>query len=122
VSWFDIGDVLTLLLASSAIAYALWVVVSRPERHVGFHESKADVATVTIKKYALEAYPEWATQHPDETCPASLDELSPFMNIRDLHDPWGSPYEMRCGRRGVVVHSLGEDRIANTSDDLWSSP
>ena len=36
-------------------------------------------------------------------------------------DPWGNPYRIYPGRDGVVVHSLGEDGVPNTTDDLWSN-
>jgi hypothetical protein len=37
-------------------------------------------------------------------------------------DPWGNAYRIYPGRGGVVVHSLGEDGVADTADDLWSNP
>ena len=36
-------------------------------------------------------------------------------------DPWGNAYRIYQGRGGVVVHSLGEDGVPNTTDDLWSN-
>jgi hypothetical protein len=36
-------------------------------------------------------------------------------------DPWGNAYRIYPGRNGVVVHSLGEDGLPNTADDLWSN-
>jgi hypothetical protein len=36
-------------------------------------------------------------------------------------DPWGNAYRIYSSRGGVVVHSLGEDGVPNTVDDLWSN-
>lgn len=82
-------------------------------------ESKAEIASATVKKYAFEAYPSWRADHRGQRCPASLDELNEYMNQKDDLDPWGTPYEMLCGDR-IYIHSRGEDGIDDTDDDVWS--
>lgn len=57
-------------------------------------ESKVDIAKLETQKLANEAYP--------------------------LNDPWGSGYQLSCDAKRIRVWSLGEDRIANTSDDIRS--
>jgi hypothetical protein len=92
----------------------------------GGNEDK--IAQITVKKLAYEAYPQWSMQNPTKQCPASLAELSPYMNNDDLKDPWGHSYVMMCGAsappdaRGFGVTSLGPDGAQGGGDDLdsWS--
>jgi hypothetical protein len=86
--------------------------------------SKVDVARLKLEKYAFEAYPSWAAEHPDRMCPRSLHELDAYMNTDDDHDSWGTPIELRCdptGAKGVWLRSAGEDARFGTEDDLVSS-
>ena len=50
-----------------------------------------------------------------------------FVDERDFKkgagtDPWGSPFYLRLTRKTFVVGSAGRDRVANTTDDIVSSP
>jgi hypothetical protein len=91
-----------------------------------FKANKTDIATLTAKKYAYEAYPSWATTNPSKQCPDKLDELNDFMNSKDIKDPWGNPYKMLCGQnapagmRGMGIVSNGEDGKEGTPDDIKS--
>jgi hypothetical protein len=101
------------------------LVVGTAHRGHGFYESKGDVASATVKKYAYEAYPSWRMANPAGDCPWSLYELNQWMNNKDIRDPWGSDYEYKCIRddRGdmrLIVRSLGDDGRRGTDDDLWS--
>jgi hypothetical protein len=94
--------------------------------HCGFGGSKEDIASLAVKKYAYEAYPEWLATHRGETCPSSLFELNEYTNNKNDLDPWGSHYRMFCGinergRPRIVVQSFGEDGVAYTADDIWSN-
>lgn len=112
-----VSKVLVAMLASSTLAGVL--VGPRVSRTFG--ESKLDVAKLTIKKYAYEAYPSWRGAHPDQACPPRLADLNEYMNNKDVKDTYGHDYEMYCGLHGIVVRSLGEDGRRNTKDDLWSN-
>jgi hypothetical protein len=85
-----------------------------------------DVAQLTVEKYAFEAFPSWAMSHPDKQCPAKLAELDEYMNTRDVKDPWGRPYAMKCGAdlpkgaKAIAVYSFGEDGKDGTCDDVQS--
>ena len=46
-----------------------------------------------VKKYAYEAYPSWASSHPDKSCPEKLEQLNEYMNNKDIKDPWGFEYK-----------------------------
>ncbi len=88
--------------------------------------SKGDLAELTTKKYAFEAYPQWALAHPDKACPERLEDLNEYMNSKDTKDPWGNDYKMFCGpslpagAKGVAVMSNGEDGKEGTADDIKS--
>jgi len=87
--------------------------------------SKAELAKLKAKKYAVEAYPQWLAAHPDKACPDKLEELNAYMTDNDTLDPWGRPYRMMCGptmagARGLAVISAGEDGKGGTADDIKS--
>ena len=88
--------------------------------------SKIERAKLTVKKYAFEAYPEWAAAHPDTACPAKIEALQKFLTKADTKDPWGHGYKMSCGKdlppgvRGLAVLSLGPDGKVGTRDDIKS--
>ncbi|HUJ59104.1 MAG TPA: type II secretion system protein GspG [Kofleriaceae bacterium] len=82
---------------------------------------KMEQARMTVSKYAFEAYPEWATQHPDKKCPDRLDELDEYLDGKGKLDPWGHPYEMKCIDKGIEVISRGPDGEIDTPDDIRSS-
>jgi len=87
--------------------------------------SKAELAKLKAKKYAVEAYPQWSAAHPDKACPAKLEELNEYMSDHDTLDPWGRPYRMMCGptlagAKGLAVISAGEDGKGGTADDIKS--
>ena len=87
--------------------------------------SKLDLAYDTVKMYALEAYPSWVA-YTGEFCPNKLDVLNEYTNLKNIFDPWGGTYRMRCGgilptaARGFGVLSPGEDLKEGTEDDVLS--
>jgi hypothetical protein len=95
--------------------------VAEPRTIKVFAESKVDVAKLTVKKYAFEAYPQWLREHPSQECPRSLHAVDGYMDHADQHDPWGRPYVFTCGGGKLYVMSLGEDGRSNTADDIWSN-
>jgi hypothetical protein len=89
--------------------------------------SKPRVAEATVKHYAFDAFPQWATAHPTRECPASLVELNDYMTNKDILDPWGKRYHYACGKlavppsaHGIWVVSAGADGVFGTDDDLRS--
>jgi hypothetical protein len=92
-----------------------------------FGESKVDVAKMAIQDMTNTAYPMWTRSHQDKQCPERLEDLSEYMNKKDVKDPWGNPYKMFCGanlppgaKGGFAVSSSGEDGKDGTPDDLKS--
>lgn len=86
------------------------------------HETKTEIAGMAVRVYAFESYPTWRGEHPDEPCPTSVDVLREYSSSTDTIDPWGTPYEVVCEGRRLVVHSRGEDGVEGTYDDIWSEP
>lgn len=91
-----------------------------------FSESKTDITKIKAKKYAFEAYPQWAISHPDKVCPDNLADLNEYMSEADTNDSWGRPFRMMCGAvlppgaKGLAVMSAGEDGKEGTADDIKS--
>jgi len=85
--------------------------------------SISDETRSLVRRYSFEAFPQWATAHHEDTCPRSIDELSPFVRRDHARDPWGTALELRCGNgmRGAYVRSAGPDRTFETTDDITSN-
>lgn len=116
---------LEIMIVLAILALVMGLVVG-PRVMKMFGESKGDIASATVKKYAYEAYPSWSASHPDKGCPEKLEELNEYMNNKDIKDPWGGTYKMYCGAnlpagaKGLAVSSPGEDGKEGTSDDVKS--
>lgn len=92
-----------------------------PRRRGCWSKTKADIAMLTAKKYADEAYPQFRAANPSRACPVDLYELNLWMNSKDIRDPWGTRYTMTCGPAMILVGSAGEDAVFGTADDVWSN-
>lgn len=116
---------LEIMIVLAILALVMGLVVG-PKVMKMFGQSKVDIARLTAKKYADEAYPSWSTANPSKSCPDKLEDLNEFMNSKDIKDPWGTPYKMLCGQnapagvKGVGIQSNGEDTKEGTSDDIKS--
>lgn len=129
VTWSAGACVTRSLVIGTAIASVLTITAHAFSRCVTrtYGESKSDIAQIVVKKYALEAFPEWVADHPDRSCPRSLAELAPYMGQDHEVDPWGQRYHVACGphamprtARGIWVISAGEDGVFGTDDDARS--
>ena len=116
---------LEIMIVLAILALVMGLVVG-PKVMKAFSKSKVDIAKLTAKKFADEAYPQWAAAHPDKACPDRIEDLSEFMNSKDVKDPWGNPFKMLCGQnapagvKGVGITSMGEDAKDGTEDDIKS--
>ena len=117
---------LEIMIVLAILALAMGLVVG-PRVMRMFGKSKVDIAQLTVKKYAFEAFGEWSQAHPDKQCPDKLEDLSQYMDSKDVKDPWGNPYKMFCGQNlpagakgGLAVMSAGEDGKEGTEDDVKS--
>jgi prepilin-type N-terminal cleavage/methylation domain-containing protein len=117
---------LEIMIVLAILALVMGLVVG-PRVMRMFSKSKDDIAALTVKKYAYEAFGEWAQAHPDKQCPDKLEDLSQYMDSKDTKDPWGNPYKMFCGQNlpagakaGLAVMSSGPDGKDGTEDDVKS--
>ncbi len=116
---------LEIMIVLAILALVMGLVVG-PRVMKMFGKSKVDIAQLTAKKYADEAYPSWSTANPSKSCPDKLEDLNEYMNSKDIKDPWGNPYKMLCGQsapagvKGMGILSNGEDGKEGTSDDVKS--
>jgi len=117
---------LEIMIVLAILALVMGLVVG-PRVMRMFSKSKDDIAGLTVKKYAYEAFGEWSQAHPDKACPDKLEDLSQYMDSKDVKDPWGNPYKMFCGQNlpagakgGLAVMSAGEDGKEGTEDDVKS--
>ena len=116
---------LEIMIVLAILALVMGLLVG-PKVMAMFSKSKVDIAKLTVKKYADEAYPQWAASHPDKQCPDNLEALNEFMNNKENKDPWGNPYKMMCGTnlpagaKGIAIMSSGPDAKDGTEDDIKS--
>jgi general secretion pathway protein G len=117
---------LEIMIVLAILALVMGLVVG-PRVMRMFGKSKVDIAQLTVKKYAFEAFGEWSQAHPDKACPDKLEDLTQYMDNKDAKDPWGNPYKMFCGQNlpagakgGLAVMSAGEDGKEGTEDDVKS--
>jgi general secretion pathway protein G len=117
---------LEIMIVLAILALVMGLVVG-PRVMRMFGKSKVDIAQLTVKKYAFEAFGEWSQSHPDKACPEKLEDLTQYMDSKDVKDPWGNPYKMFCGQNlpagakgGLAVMSAGEDGKEGTEDDVKS--
>jgi general secretion pathway protein G len=117
---------LEIMIVLAILALVMGLVVG-PRVMRMFSKSKDDIAGLTVKKYAYEAFGEWSQAHPDKACPDKLEDLSQYMDSKDVKDPWGNPYKMFCGQNlpagakgGLAVMSSGPDGKDGTEDDIKS--
>jgi general secretion pathway protein G len=116
---------LEIMIVLAILALVMGLVVG-PRVMRMFGKSKSDIAELTVKKYAYEAYGGWSQANPNKSCPDKLEDLNEYMNNKDIKDPWGTPYKMMCGQnlpagaKGIAVMSAGEDTKEGTEDDIKS--
>lgn len=85
--------------------------------------NQSDLVTLLLRAYMEEAYPKWQADHPNQKCPATLDEVAAYFGdnpgIPTTVDAWGNAIVMTCNdTAGFKVSSLGADGKPNTADDV----
>ena len=121
------GIVISALHLVAAVLYLVVVLVFAARVQHELERTRSERASMAVKMFAYEGYPQWAMAHPDKQCPASIDELTEYTNERTTLDPWGRAYVLQCGAsapagtHGVLVMSGGEDGQVGTADDVTSA-
>ncbi|MSP16843.1 MAG: prepilin-type N-terminal cleavage/methylation domain-containing protein [Myxococcales bacterium] len=90
-------------------------------------EARVKTAWMMSKQFE-EAYGKWISDH-DDTCPAALEDLAKYTNKKDIKDPWGQDFIMKCGEGAPEdsefgVLSRGPDKKEGSEDDVksWEKP
>jgi hypothetical protein len=107
-----VAQLALFLSCGAAVEWALSV--DSDDRH-----ARVGQARVCTQLLATASFAEWLMNHPGETCPASIDEMT--LLDADSMDPWGTRMETICrpdGGLGVV--SAGPDGSFHTADDIHS--
>jgi prepilin-type N-terminal cleavage/methylation domain-containing protein len=93
-----------------------------------FQEGKEDIARMTVKQLASEAYPRWSARATGKQCPSSLSELTEYSNNATTKDQWGTEMQMICRdslpasaqKNGIGIVSAGPNGKMGDNDDIKS--
>src|SRR5262245_23646102 len=106
------GVTLIEIMIVLAIIGLIMGVLVGPKVMNAFKESRVKTAFLMLKEYEG-AYTRWVADNEGD-CPDKLDDLLRYTNKKDLKDPWGQAFVMKCGegvptdsKFGVI--SLGPD-------------
>src|SRR5215470_3501547 len=117
------GVTLIEIMIVLAIIGLIMGVLVGPKVMNAFKEARIKTAYMTLKEYEG-AYTRWVADNEGD-CPEKLDDLLKYTNKKDLKDPWGSAFVMKCGADvptdthfGVI--SLGPDKKEGSEDDIHS--
>ncbi len=113
---------LEIMIVLAILALVMGLLVG-PQVLKLFAKGKDDIARAGAKKLAFESYPQWVMLSGNKgKCPtaAQLSEVGGAAK-----DPWDEEYVIKCtdlpaGAVGVAVFSKGEDKKADSADDLKS--
>jgi general secretion pathway protein G len=117
------GVTLIEIMIVLAIIGLIMGVLVGPKVMRSFSEARVKTAFLMLKEYEG-AYTRWVADNEGD-CPENLDALLKYTNKKDIKDPWGLPFVMKCGE-GVPsethfgVISFGPDKKEGTEDDLHS--
>ena len=94
-----------------------------PKVYRSFSEARIKTAFLMLKEYD-QGYTRWISDNDGEDCPPKLDDLIKYTNKKDMKDPWGSQFMMKCGDAPTENHfgviSFGPDKKEGTEDDIHS--
>jgi hypothetical protein len=104
--------------------------IRRQEGANAFAGSKTQVAKLAVDQLAFKDAPQWQVSS-GRPCPESLLAIAQFAgkSREDTIDPWGTPYELFCGKENMppgasgysfAVMSYGPDQKKGTEDDIKS--
>jgi general secretion pathway protein G len=116
---------LEIMIVLAILALVMGFLVG-PAIFKSFQQSKGEVASNIVRKLANEAYPQWAMKASNNgKCPTLVD-LSEYMNSKDVKDPWGEEYIVKCGgdlpagANGIAIVSKGPNGKEGDGDDVKS--
>src|SRR5512147_2474430 len=89
------GMTLIEIMIVLAIIGLIMGVLVGPKVIRSFNESRVKTAFLMLKEYEG-AYTRWVADNEGE-CPEKLEDLLRYTNKKDLKDPWGATFVMKCG-------------------------
>jgi general secretion pathway protein G len=113
---------LEIMIVLAIIGLIMGVLVG-PKVMRSFEESRVKTAFLMLKEFEG-AYTRWVADNEGD-CPEKLEDLLKYTNKKDLKDPWGSSFVMKCGDSAPTdtqfgVISLGKDKKEGSEDDIHS--
>ena len=113
---------LEIMIVLAIIGLIMGVLVG-PKVMRSFEESRVKTAFLMLKEFEG-AYTRWVADNEGD-CPEKLEDLLKYTNKKDLKDPWGSSFVMKCGDQapsetGFGVISFGKDKKEGSEDDIHS--
>jgi general secretion pathway protein G len=113
---------LEIMIVLAIIGLVMGVLVG-PKVYRSFSEARVKTAFLMLKEYES-GYVRWVADNEGD-CPEKLDDLLKYTNKKDLKDPWGSAFVMKCGDAAPTenhfgVISFGPDKKEGTDDDIHS--
>src|SRR5215510_598529 len=88
---------LEIMIVLAIIALVMGLLVG-PRVMRSFGDARKRTTRIKLEQYVNEAFPQWASNHPDKACPDKLEDLNEYMNSKDIKDGWGHPLKMLCGQ------------------------
>jgi len=122
---------LEIMIVLAIIALVMGLLVG-PKVLSSLSSAETKTFWMTAKQFAEEAYPRWRADNPGKSCPPGLEDLTKYMNQKELKDDQGNQmYIMLCGSNapegipnnfGVIY--VGPDGKQGTEDDIksWEKP
>lgn len=92
-----------------------------------FGSARKTTAWMMAKEYE-QGYVQWAANN-DGDCPDKLEDLQKYTNKKDLKDPWGQTFVMKCGDAapadssggfGVMSYGPNKKDDGGSGDDIAS--
>src|SRR5215470_2579355 len=115
---------LEIVIVLAIIGLVMGVLIG-PRVFSMFSKAKEDIARLQVTDLANNSYGLWQRDNPDASCPEHLEDLIKYANKKDIKDPWGTQYIMKCGEGlpqdvSFGVSSAGPDKKDGTADDIHS--
>jgi prepilin-type N-terminal cleavage/methylation domain-containing protein len=70
-----------------------------------FGSAKKSTAWMMAKEFE-QGYTQWASNN-DGDCPEKIEDLMKYTNKKDVKDPWGQKFVMKCGDAGGEAGGFG---------------
>jgi general secretion pathway protein G len=122
----EMGVTLIEIMIVLAIIALIMGFLIGPKVIKSFGSAKKKTAWLMAKEYE-QAYTQWAANNEGD-CPEKLEDLIKYTNKKDLKDPWGQKFVMKCGDQvpadaggfGAMSYGPNKKDDGATGDDICS--